>query len=107
MVRFNLLNLNAATDYRSGGGERASLNAIRHHAVRCAVQRVNTLDLNHVWRGARNLGTHGVEQRDQVVNLWFLRSGRDARGPLCKNGGEHCVLRPHHGDVREGDLRAT
>ena len=107
MARFNLLNLNTPTNHRRGGGERSGLNAIWHHAMCCAVQRVNALDLNHIWRSARNLSAHTVEERDQIVNLWFLRSGSDARCPLCKNGGEHGVLRPHHRDVWEGDLRAA
>ena len=71
------------------------------------MQRINTLDFNHIWCSALDLRAHCVEKRDQIVYLWFARSGLNARCPFCKDCGEHCILCPHHGDVREGDICAA
>ena len=105
--RFNLRNLNAAANHCSGSCKCSRFNTIRHHAVCCAVQRINTLDFNHIWCSTLDLRAHCVEKRDEIVYLWFARSGLNACCPFCEDCGKHCILCPHHGDVREGDLCAA
>ena len=71
------------------------------------MQRINALDFNHIWCGALNLRAHYIEERDEIVHLWLLCSRMDARRPFCEYCGEHCILCPHHGDVRKGDICAA
>ena len=107
MRRFNLCNLNTAANHCGSSCECSRFNAIRHHAVCCTVQRINALDFNHIWCSALDLCPHRIQERDEIVHLWLLSRRLDARRPFCEDCGEHCILCPHHGDVREGDVCAA
>ena len=80
---FNTVNVDRAAHNRGGGGERSGFNAVRHDAMRCTVQRINTLNFNAVRFCARNLCAHGVQQCDQVVDLRLLRRRGNDGGALC------------------------
>ena len=99
----NSIDVDRSTNYRCGGGKRSRLNAVGHDAMCCAVQCVNTLNLNAIWLRARDLRTHGVEQRDEIVDFRLLCGWGDDRCALCQHRCKDCVFGAHYGDLREGD----
>ena len=84
---------------RGGRGAKigAGLDAVRHDAMRRAVQGSHALNPDHVAAGTRNACAHGDQAIGQVDYFRLARRVLDHRFALSQAGGHHQVFGAGHG----------
>ena len=107
MVARRISHGDAAVGDGGRDDEGPGLDPIRHDGVLSASQPAAALDLDPVGSRSLDLGTHILQECDQVVDLGFLRRRFDDGVAHGQDGGEHGILGAHDRDLREGDPAAA
>jgi hypothetical protein len=83
----------AAAAHKVGPG----FDAVRHHAVGCAVQTFNPLNADHVGARTGYAGAHGHQTVRQIDHFGFARRVLDDRLAFGQCSRHHQVFGPGHG----------
>ena len=96
----------AAAGHGGGNQEGAGLDAVRHHRILGAVQRVDAVDGDDVAAGAFDFGAHGDQAARQVDHFGFARGVFQHGGAFGQRSGHHQVFGAGDGHHVHHDARA-